>query len=142
MGTQINKKYFKLQEYGAPRCGITQMKFIVAPNSIETTGKHTTFSLPPRKSTVLGLQREKYAIPNYFNSAILQSKFEYKFVMPDNLPAPPQKPNPFILAKNLALYLSVPNNSNTAISIDRNPLKAPELPMEGHGGQEENRGEE
>ena len=61
--------------------------------------------------------------------------------MPDNLPAPPQKPNPFILAKNLALYLSVPNNSNTAISIDRNPLKAPELPMEGHGGQEENRGE-
>ena len=142
MGTQINKKYFKLQEYGAPRCGITQMKFIVAPNNIETTGKHTTFSLPPRKSTVLGLQREKYAIPNYFNSAILQSKFEYKFVMPDNLPAPPQKPNPFILAKNLALYLSVPNNSNTAISIDRNPLKAPELPMEGHGGQEENRGEE
>ena len=137
MGTQINKKYFKLQEYGAPRCGITQMKFIVAPNSIETTGKHTTFSLPPQKSTVLGLQREKYKLPNYFNSALLQTRFNYKFVMPNNLPAPPQKPNPFILAKNLALYLSVPNNTNTAININRNADKQPEPPLHGHGGGSE-----
>ena len=117
------------------------MKFIVAPNSIETTGKHITYNIPPRKSTVLGLQREKYAIPNYFNSAILQSIFNYDLVMPNNLPAPPQKPNPFILAKNLALYLSVPNNSNAAINIDRNPIKTP-IPPPGHGSGHEGGGRE
>lgn len=142
MGTQVNKKYFKLQEYGAPRCGITQMKFLVAPNSIETTGKHVTYSLPPKKFTVLGLQREKYAIPNYFNSAILKPFFNYDLVMPNNLPTPPQKPNPFILAKNLALYLSVPNNTNTAITIDKNPTKQPEPPVFGHGGGTEGGGRE
>ena len=57
--------------------------------------------------------------------------------MPNNLPAPPQKPNPFILAKNLALYLSVPNNTNTAININRNADKQPEPPLHGHGGGSE-----
>ena len=139
MGTQIDKKYFKFQEYGAPRCGITQMKFLVAPNSIETTGKHITYNIPPKKFTVLGLQREKYAVSDYFNTATLilaqNPLFNYTLTTPPNPPPPPKKQNPFLSAQNIASYQSTPNNINTTVVIESNADSIPP-PIHNHGHTE------
>jgi len=94
----------RLTDYGTGRCGITKMKFLLAPNNIEISDKHLSYTLPPAESTVLGLQKARYNVSNAFNTADV-AQFTYPFIQPANLPPPQQTTNPFINAELLASYI-------------------------------------
>jgi hypothetical protein len=100
----------KLTEYGAPRCGITKMKFLIAPNDIQVSDKYVTYQLPPATSTVLGLQKKRYNVPDSFNSGN-KVDFKYTLVQPVTPPVAPRTTSPFILSKNLASYIESLNQS-------------------------------
>ena len=100
----------KLTEYGAPRCGITKMKFLIAPNDIQVSDKYVTYQLPPATSTVLGLQKKRYNVPDSFNSGN-KVDFKYTLVQPTTPPVAPKTTSPFILSKNLAAYIESLNQS-------------------------------
>ena len=52
-------------KYGNPRCGITNMKYVIAANNFEETDRYPSYNMPPPQSTVLGLEKEKYNIDDF-----------------------------------------------------------------------------
>lgn len=92
-------------EYGNPRCGITKMKLLIAPNDLAISSAYPSYKLPPSTATVLGLQKRRYQDPAAFNTADA-STFNYTLIQPDGLPAIPKVTDPFILAKNLQSYVN------------------------------------
>lgn len=98
----------RLVEYGAPRCSITKMKFVLGPNDIEISDKYPTYSLPPADKTVLGLQKKKYTDPKAFDTSDATKVFDYEkqyLTIPQPLTEPPKPANPFILSQNLNSYI-------------------------------------
>jgi len=103
--TGVSARY---AEYGAPRCGITKMKFLIAPNDIKLSDKYVTYQIPPASSTVLGLQKKKYNIPNSFNSAN-KADFTYDIIQPKLPSTATPTTNPFIISNNLSAYITATN---------------------------------
>jgi hypothetical protein len=95
----------RLIEYGNPRCGITKMKLLIAPNDIGVSEEFASYKIPPQESTVLGLQKRRYQNPAAFNTADA-STFTYTLIQPDGMPTVPAVNDPFILAKNLQSYIN------------------------------------
>lgn len=93
----------RLIEYGAPRCGITKMKFIMTANNVEITDEFSTYQLPPAEATVLGLQKKQYTIANAFNSADAVD-FKYSLIQPETMPTPPTINNPFVVEQTYIAY--------------------------------------
>lgn len=60
-GQKINSSARTIK-YGNPRCGITNMKYVIAANNFEQTDRYPSYNMPPPQSTVLGLEKEKYNI--------------------------------------------------------------------------------
>lgn len=108
----------RLLEYGTPRCAITKVKFLLAPNNIGASEDYATFSIPPANSTVLGLQKQKYTDPTAFNTAD-KITFNYELTLPVNLPEPPAPSDQFTRAKTEQEYLDSlkQNNYQTAETI-------------------------
>lgn len=111
----------RLAEYGYPRCGITKMKFLVAPNNIEISEKYATYSIPPSNYTVLGLQKAKYKVPSAFDSSDTSKTFDYEKQYLVTLPQIPNiipLPTPLVRSENLAAYIedlnkrSIQNTAN------------------------------
>lgn len=94
----------RVSEYGAPRCGITKMKFLLVANDIEPQSTYASYSIPPSTATVLGLQKARYSDPMAFNTAEATT-YQYKLVMPENMPEPPVSMDPFIMSQDLKSYL-------------------------------------
>lgn len=94
----------RLLEYGTPRCAITKVKFLLAPNDLGASDEYATFSIPPSNSTVLGLQKNKYTDPTAFNTAD-RLAFNYELTLPANLPDPPTPADQFTNAKTEQEYI-------------------------------------
>ena len=94
----------RVSEYGAPRCGITKMKFLLVANDIEPQPTYASYSIPPSTATVLGLQKARYSQPQAFNTADATT-YEYKLVMPENMPSPPTNADPFIMSQDFKAYI-------------------------------------
>jgi hypothetical protein len=94
----------RVSEYGAPRCGITKMKFLLVANDIQPQPTYASYSIPPTTATVLGLQKARYSDEKAFNTADAVT-YEYKLVMPENMPEPPTSMDPFIMSQDFKSYL-------------------------------------
>ena len=89
---QRNSNSVRTNRYGNPRCGITNIKYMISANNIEKVDKYPSYSIPPTQYTVLGLEKQKYNIEQAFNTA------EQIKVGSITVPPPPQ---PEELAINL-----------------------------------------
>ena len=118
---QNSGKSRRLVEYGYPRCGVTKMKMVVMPNDPKISEETVSYDLPPATSTVLGLQKNKYADPDAHNTDD-GGPFKYEILQPSNVPIPTNYVNPYVTSKESAEYVtaqqSVANNQ---------PLNAPSL---------------
>jgi hypothetical protein len=118
---QNSGKSRRLVEYGYPRCGVTKMKMVVTPNDPKISEETVSYNLPPATSTVLGLQKNRYADPDAHNTDD-GSPFKYEILQPRNVPIPTNYVNPYLTSKESAQYItaqqSVANNQ---------PLNAPSL---------------
>lgn len=94
----------RVSEYGAPRCGITKMKFLLVANDIVPQNNYASYSIPPTTATVLGLQKARYSDEKAFNTADATT-YEYKLVMPENMPSPPVIMDPFIMSQDFKSYI-------------------------------------
>jgi hypothetical protein len=94
-------------EYGTPRCGITKMKFLIAPNDVIISDKYATYQIPPASSTVLGLQKKKYSVASSFNSYSKDNRADltYDLIQPKLPTAATAVTSPFITSNNLAAYI-------------------------------------
>lgn len=90
---QRNQSSVRTSKYGNPRCGITNMKYMVSANNIEKVDKYPSYSIPPSQYTVLGLQKQKYKIEQSFNTA--------EQIKVGDIVTPPEPPQPEELAINL-----------------------------------------
>lgn len=109
--TSISKR---LSEYGNPRCGVTKMKFLLAPNDLTISDKYVSYTLPPNKSTTLGVMKNMYSDPNAFNTAD-RTQFTYNIATPEPLPEPPKPSSVFTSAKNEQEYLDSLNRNFTSL---------------------------
>lgn len=82
--------YYK---YGTPRCGITKMKLLIVPNGDVASPLHTTYAIPPKRNTTVGLAR-KAALSDE-NDASLRSTFIYPLHIPEGVPP---APNPNVIS--------------------------------------------
>lgn len=67
-GLGSSKQYI---DYSYPRCGITQMKFLVVPNNFTPSTKFASYKLPPSSNTVVGYRRQLLS-QDVHNSANLE----------------------------------------------------------------------
>lgn len=96
--------------YGYPRCGITSMKFLLFPNDFKISSSYLSYDLPPAEYTVLGLQRQRYEVPNAFNTAN-GSQFTYTLIKPTNLPSVQTVPDPYVVAQGFFNLIQGINNA-------------------------------
>lgn len=115
-------------EYGNPRCGITKMKLLIAPNDLKIASEYPSYSIPPSTATVLGLQKRRYQDPAAYNTADA-STFNYTLIQPDGMPEVPKVTDPFILAKNLQSYLNDLQRQNDKAAELYNST-VPDTPMD------------
>jgi hypothetical protein len=90
---QRNSNSVRITKYGNPRCGITNIKYMVSANNIEKVDKYPSYSIPPTQYTVLGLEKQKYNIEQAFNTA--------EQIKVGNITVPQEPPQPEELAINL-----------------------------------------
>ena len=90
---QRNYNSIRTTKYGNPRCGITNIKYMVSANNIEKVDKYPSYSIPPTQYTVLGLEKQKYNIEQAFNTA--------EQIKVGGITVPPPPPQPEELAINL-----------------------------------------
>lgn len=123
----------RLLEYGRPRCGITKMKFLLAPNNLNASVKYTTYFIPTNPSeTVLGLAKQQYGVPSAFdNTQKDRNVFVYQPILPGNPPTLPIQPDVFFSSQTQQAYnaaieteaLSLDNTSITEPEPDPTPLE-------------------
>jgi hypothetical protein len=120
----------RVVEYGNPRCGITKMKFILAPNNIQISDQYVTYNIPPLASTVLGWQKARLQLRDEFNTAN-QQYFRYILVNPYiSVPQPPQVASPFLSLQDLSAYEAQQQNLLNQANVDVPPdaQETPNMP--------------